>query len=163
MKKNIMLILIIVPSWSWSYGSWIYNYLCNQYLSPLKLWSSSNPVNGEVYSKQHYMIKFVNDLRHVTGRWFSPVSSTNKTDRHDITEILLKVALNIININQTYRHWRCDFESHPGEVYSIQHYVIKLVSDLRQLSGFLRVLGWMSDCCLTPIQQLFSYIMARTS
>ena len=32
-----------------------------------------------------------------TGRWFSPgppVSSTNKTDCHDITEILLKVALN---------------------------------------------------------------------
>ena len=24
-------------------------------------------------------------------RWFSPVSSINKTDRHDITEILLKV------------------------------------------------------------------------
>jgi len=23
------------PSWSWSYGSWIYNYLCNQCLSPL--------------------------------------------------------------------------------------------------------------------------------
>jgi hypothetical protein len=35
----------------------------------------------------------------VTGRWFSPgppVFSTNKTDRHDITEILLKVALNTI-------------------------------------------------------------------
>jgi hypothetical protein len=34
-----------------------------------------------------------------TGRWFSPgppVSSTNRTDRHDITEILLKVALNTI-------------------------------------------------------------------
>ena len=25
------------PSWTWSYGSWIYNYLCNQCLSPLKL------------------------------------------------------------------------------------------------------------------------------
>jgi len=24
------------PPWSWSYGSWIYNYLCNQYLSLLK-------------------------------------------------------------------------------------------------------------------------------
>ena len=23
------------PSWSWLYGRWIYNYLCNQYLSPL--------------------------------------------------------------------------------------------------------------------------------
>jgi hypothetical protein len=34
-----------------------------------------------------------------TGWWFSqgtPVSSTNKTDCHDITEILLKVALNSI-------------------------------------------------------------------
>ena len=27
-----------------------------------------------------------------------------------------------------------------GEVYSIQHYVIKFVSDLRQVCGFLRVL-----------------------
>jgi hypothetical protein len=34
------------------------------------------------------------------GRWFSPgtpVSSTNKTDGHDITEILLRVVLNTIN------------------------------------------------------------------
>ena len=34
-----------------------------------------------------------------TGRWFSPgapVSSTKKPDRHDITEVLLKVALNTI-------------------------------------------------------------------
>ena len=34
----------------------------------------------------------------LTGRWFSLgplVSSTNETDHHDITEILLKVALNI--------------------------------------------------------------------
>ena len=30
------------PSWSWSYGCWIYNYLCtlwNEGLSPLKLWA----------------------------------------------------------------------------------------------------------------------------
>jgi hypothetical protein len=27
----------------------------------------------------------------ITGRWDSPVSSTNKTDRQDIAEILLKV------------------------------------------------------------------------
>ena len=36
-----------------------------------------------------------------TGRWFSPdtpVSSTDKTDHHDITEILLKVALNTITL-----------------------------------------------------------------
>jgi len=36
----------------------------------------------------------------VHGRWFSPgtpASSTTKTGRHDIAEILLKVTLNKIN------------------------------------------------------------------
>jgi hypothetical protein len=40
-------------------------------------------------------------LKLAEGRWFSLctlVSSTNKTDNHDITEILLKVALNTITI-----------------------------------------------------------------
>jgi hypothetical protein len=40
------------------------------------------------------VIKFVSDLRHVGD---TPVSSINKTDGHDITKILLKVALNTIN------------------------------------------------------------------
>jgi len=41
-----------------------------------------------------------------TGRWFSlatPVSSTNETDNHDITEILLTVASNTINQPINYR------------------------------------------------------------
>jgi hypothetical protein len=57
-------------------------------------------VKGLVYIS----CKFVSDLRQVIDflrlLWFSPVtlvSSTNKTDRHDIGEILLKVALNTIN------------------------------------------------------------------
>ena len=40
------------------------------------------------------------------GGWFSPgtpVSATNKTDRHDITELLLKVALNTITITSNHR------------------------------------------------------------
>ena len=36
--------------------------------------------------------------RLAAGLWFSPVSSTKKTDRHDVSEILLKVVLNIINL-----------------------------------------------------------------
>jgi hypothetical protein len=35
------------------------------------------------------------------GRWFSPVSSTTKTGRHDIAEILLKVALKTQKSNQS--------------------------------------------------------------
>jgi len=56
---------------------------------------SLNPVHGEVYSIQYYVIMFV---WFTTGRWFSPVSSTNKAYCHDITEVLLKVVLNTINL-----------------------------------------------------------------
>jgi len=56
----------------------------------------------EVYSIQHYVtVKFVSDSRQFGG--FSPgtsvSSTTTKTDSHDITEILLKVALNTITYN----------------------------------------------------------------
>ena len=55
---------------------------------------SSNTAHGEVYLMQHYVMKFVSDLRQVGGT--TPDSSTNKTDCHDITEILLIVVLNTI-------------------------------------------------------------------
>ena len=38
----------------------------------------------------------------------------------------------------SYHHWCCEFESRTGR--GIQHYVIKFVSDLRQVVGFLLVL-----------------------
>ena len=62
---------------------------------------SSNLVHGEVYSIQYYLIKFVSDLRQVGGFLCTLVSSTNKTDRYDIIEILLKVDLSTINHTQT--------------------------------------------------------------
>ena len=43
--------------------------------------------------------------------WFSPgtlVSSTNKTDHHNITEILLKVVLNTITLTPNISHWKLD-------------------------------------------------------
>ena len=67
-------------------------------------------VHGEVYSIQHYLIKFVSNL--ATGWWFSPgtpISSTNKTDRHNITEILLKVALNTITSSLLICIWKVKF------------------------------------------------------
>jgi len=86
------------PLWPWSYGSWIYNYLCNQCLSPLILW-----VQISIRARCTTLCDKVCH-RLATGRWFSPdppVSSTNKTDQHDITEILLKVVLNTIKQTKT--------------------------------------------------------------
>ena len=81
-------------SWSWSYGSWIYNYLCYQCLSPLTLWVWISL--RRVVLDTALCDKVCQWL--TTGRWFSPVSSTNNTDFHDIARILLKVALNIITL-----------------------------------------------------------------
>ena len=83
------------PSWSWSYSSWIYNYLCNQCLSELTLWV-----------RIALMVRCITLCDRVcqwlaAGRWFSPgipIFSSNKTDLHDIAEILLKVALSSINL-----------------------------------------------------------------
>ena len=78
-------------SWSWSYRNWFYHYLCNQYLLPLTLWVRISLRQGALgttlWDKACQWL--------ATGSWFSagtPVSSTNNTDQHDISEILLKVA-----------------------------------------------------------------------
>ena len=86
----------VEPSWSWLYGSWIYNYLCNQCVSPQTLWV-------QILLRRGVLDTTLCDIICqwlMTGRWFSPgapISSTNKTDCHYLTEILLKVALNTIN------------------------------------------------------------------
>ena len=59
---------------------------------------SSNPVIARD-TRPHYVIKFLRNLRQVSG--FSPVlrfSSPIQTDNHDITEILLKLKLTTINL-----------------------------------------------------------------
>jgi hypothetical protein len=78
------------PSWPWSYGSWIYNYLCNQCLSSLMLWVRIS-IGARCTTLCDKVCQWL-----AIGRWYSPISSTNKTDRHDIAAILLKVALNTI-------------------------------------------------------------------
>ena len=63
---------------------------------------SWNPVHGEVYSIQHYVIKCACNLWQFCGfirvLRFLPL----KNDHHDIAEILLKVALNTIKLSIFY-------------------------------------------------------------
>jgi hypothetical protein len=72
------------------------NYRCNQCLSPLMVWDWTPFRQGVLDTTLcDKVCKWL-----ATCWWVSPVSSTNKIDRHDITNILLKVVLN--TINQTY-------------------------------------------------------------
>jgi hypothetical protein len=50
------------PMWSWSHGSWIYNYLEMQSVPITTYIARLNPTHGRVFSI-HYMINFVSDLR----------------------------------------------------------------------------------------------------
>jgi len=120
-----------VSSWPWLCVSSIYNYLCNLCLSPLMLWVRIS------ISARWTTLCNTNFQWLETGRRFSPVSSTNKTERHNITEILLKVAYIYIEINtlsfpywglslpwsygsgityaiSAYHHWYYEFESRSG-------------------------------------------------
>ena len=75
------------------HGSWIYNYLCNQCLPSLTL-RVRIPLRRGVPDTT--LCENVCQWLTVC-RWFSPctsVSSTNKIDHHDITEILLKKTFN---------------------------------------------------------------------
>jgi len=68
-----------------------------------------------------------------TGRWFAPgppVSCTYETDRYDIAEILLKVALN------TIKQTNIDFVGHVCLFH-------------------VWMSEWMSDCYLTPFFQSY--------
>jgi hypothetical protein len=78
------------PGMCYGNSSWIYKLpICNTCLSPLMLWIRILLRRGVPNTTLCY--KVCQWL--ATGRWFSlgtPVSSTNKTDHHDITEILWK-------------------------------------------------------------------------
>jgi hypothetical protein len=82
----------------WQSLCWIYNYLCNQCLSPLTLWSPIPLRHGLLDTA--LCDKVCQWL--MTGLWGTPVSSTN-----DITDILLKVALNTITLTLHFGNYCC--------------------------------------------------------
>jgi hypothetical protein len=73
-------------------------------------------------SVQHYVIKLSVICNRSVVFTRSLVSSTNKTDRHDIAEILLKVTLNTIKLSQTN-----NIEGNKAKMYeitSMQHFCV---------------------------------------
>ena len=52
--------------------------------------------------------------------------------------------------------------SRSGEAYSIQHYVIKFVSDLRQVGGFLQILRFPPPIKLTATAEILLKVALNT-
>ena len=93
-QKAVVICLIIPTTFPFDAGSSVTSEKCIIFEDP----ASKGNVVGMI--RQMTADKVYQLLSH--GRWFSPgtpASSTTKTGRHDIAEILLKVALNAINLN----------------------------------------------------------------
>ena len=78
-------------------------------------------------------IQFVCESHHLMGCWYRDRMVVGFTTTYAIS---------------AYYHWCCEFESRSG--LGVQHYVIKFVSDLRQIGGFLQVLWFPPLIKLTP-------------
>jgi hypothetical protein len=88
------------PSWLWSHV-----WLSGFQLPDFRSW---NLDQGEVCNFMWQRLPVTCD-RSVGFCQDPPVSSTNKTDRHDIAEILLKVALNTITQTKNDSFFECQF------------------------------------------------------
>ena len=58
------------------------------------------------------------------------------------------VGFTITYAVSVYLNLSCESESSPGEVYSLQHFAIKFVGDLRKVGDFLRVLWFTPQITL---------------
>ena len=170
-------------SWLWSYGSWIYNYLCNQCLSQPKgakmcqiqyfslnwLWRVLQVLLKETKWESHdhncyYCLSdFLIWALSVTNGLLAMYIGIHVVDCNNIK--ILKVYWGLIVFSMypllhcnmrgcrghdrmvvgfattctiSVHHLWCEFKSRSGR--GVQHYVIKFVSDLRQVNGFLPVL-----------------------
>ena len=92
-----------------------------------------------------------------TGQWFSPISFINKTDHRDITEILLKVALNTITLTSNlvlYIHISffliTPFTSTPIRIAHIGHVYCRI-----------RKKWWISDIIFVPTNNHFGLVVSE--
>ena len=127
------------PSWSWSYGSWIYNYLCNEYLSPLTLWVRillrwgvlDTTLCDEVcqwLSLSFCCCSLFSSCRHVPFIWRCfPLALLCYVARR-----LIALVLHLSPKHATFERKKV----HDWAHFTLAIYLMKFVSDLRQVRGF---------------------------
>jgi hypothetical protein len=101
----------------------------------------SDPVHGEVYSIKTYVIKFVSDLQQLGGfkivnKLYYDVKKEKKRKKIKHTTARFPGLLHALQIKTLF-------------MYHVKTYVIKFVSDLQQLGGFLRILRFPLPIKLT--------------
>ena len=107
-----------------------------------------SPSSWRVYSIQHYVIVCQSFDAGLQFSPCTPISSTNKTDRHYITEILLKVAMNIITS-----------QMHPPIKLTISNtFIVRIYSIHRQ---FVHEINLTKGHTQTTQQRISSHLSLR--
>jgi hypothetical protein len=129
-------------------------------------WTMSGTYRAIMFSTRQYLILNISDHKH--WLFVNAILLLHCNNFHRTIHIYLQSINNfpipngvlrchdrmVVGFKTThavniYHHQSCEFESSTGEVCSIKHYVIKFVSDLRQVGGFLRVLRFHPPIQLT--------------
>jgi hypothetical protein len=92
----------------------------------------------------YHIVFCCNDRRHCSGML---TSCTQHIHFKGSFWFMAFKATTTTYVISAYHHWWCEFESRSG--CGVQHYVIKFVSDLRQVDGFLLVLRFLPPMKLT--------------
>jgi hypothetical protein len=142
----------------WQVGGFLYTTLCDKvcqwlvtgwWFSLYNIMCSSLSVTCDrsvVFSIQHYVIKFVSDLWQVGGFLYTTLCD-------QVCQWLVTgLWFSLYNIMWSSLSVTCD----RSVVFSIQHYVIKFVSDLWQVGGFLYTTLCDKGCQWLVIGRWFS-------
>ena len=120
------------------YSSWIYFYL---YTIKIFLFPIKEPFQAEQLTKNLIQWLWIDYIDWKMKTFYE----TNKSEFNPTIDIVI-VAFELYAIS-AYHHWCYEFESRSGR--GVQHYVINIVIDLRQVGGFLRVLRFPPPIKLT--------------
>jgi hypothetical protein len=70
-----------------------------------------------------------------------------------VYRVRMVVGFTTTYVISAYHHWCCEFESLSGR--DVQHYVIKFISDLRQVDGLYRQTYWLEVLRCVSIPKIY--------
>ena len=151
---HIFLYVLVHPYtfFMWQARVWISSLICHGIflcsVSSVKMWGDISFVDiGGIFKLSFHNLRWW----HHWGKWLINVIHSNVIWIYGYTHTYAISA---------YHHWCCEFESRSGR--GVRHYVIKIVSALRQVGGFRGSSGFLhQDClfvwwCPTPLSTKFS-------
>jgi hypothetical protein len=117
---------------------------------------------------QHFSYLFIPIFQYVGIGWLNPFNLCQHVKKNRYKKVIRNVGIGWLLykhdwscIESVYHHWCCEFQSRSRG--GVQHYVIKFVSELRQVSGFLGILRFPPPIKLTTTYKVSNHKFTNQS